>query len=582
MKIDIDNRTRLYAVIGDPISHSLSPVFQNHFIKLRNINAVYIPLRITADNLKNSLELLKNNFAGFNVTIPHKEKIMQYLDKIDPLAVEYGAVNTVKIIGGKLVGYNTDGTGFIKSIENADINLGGKKVLLLGAGGVAKVIASEIIKLGGNLTIANRNIERGIQLKNQLERSYGNSVNVISPRELNTSFDVIINSTSVGMHPDINKSPVDSDILRDAELVYDVIYNPFETRLLKLGNELGAKIINGLPMLIYQGLRSFEIWTGEQATHEEENKIYKTLETEKVSGGHTGPPLFKRVTTPIMGVGTSGGYIGPPLPLMVPNKDVEELGNLEHIRNIIDDCDKKLVAIFEQRLKAVLDVLEYKREHKLPIFQPERERKIFKRVNSYLEHDEFSGELELLYHQILKISRKLQSKHLFPFNIVLIGFMGSGKTSVGTELSTLLEMDYIDTDDIIVRNSGMSINEIFNIYGEAEFRRLETQAIKGLQDTKNTIISCGGGVVLNPENINLLKNNGRIAWLKVSPDEAFDRLLGDNNRPLLKDNFTVGKLSQILESRLPLYEDASDMIIDTDKKNVQEIAREIIKKLLGC
>lgn len=257
------------------------------------------------------------------------------------------------------------------------------------------------------------------------------------------------------------------------------------------------------------------------------------------------------------------------------------MGNLEDARNIIDDCDKKLVEIFEQRLKAVLDVLEYKKEHKLPIFQPERERDIFKKVNSYLKHDKFSDELELLYHQILKISRKLQSKHLFPFNIVLIGFMGSGKTSVGTELSTLLEMDYIDTDDVIVENSGTSINEIFSIYGETEFRRLETQAIKGLQDTRNTIISCGGGVVLNPENIDLLKNNGRVVWLGVSPQEAFSRLSGDNNRPLLKDNFTVEKLSQILESRLPLYKDAGDVIIDTDKKDVQEIAKEIIEKLLS-
>lgn len=255
--------------------------------------------------------------------------------------------------------------------------------------------------------------------------------------------------------------------------------------------------------------------------------------------------------------------------------------SLEDIRNIIDDCDKKLVKIFEQRLKAVLDVLEYKKKNKLPIFQPEREQDILKKVNSYLKHDEFSDELKSLYLKILKISRKLQSKHLFPFNIVLIGFMGSGKTSVGTELSTLLEMDYIDTDKIIVENSEISINEIFDTYGEAEFRKLETKAIEGLQDIKNTIISCGGGVVLNPENVKLLRNNGRIVWLKVSPKEAYNRLLGDNSRPLLKNNFTLEKLSEILKSRLSLYEDAGDIIIDTDEKTIQEIAEEIIEKLLS-
>jgi shikimate dehydrogenase len=235
----VNNETKLYAVIGDPIAHSLSPVFQNYFIELRNINAVYIPLKITAKNLKNSLESLRDNFAGFNVTIPHKENIMQYLDDIDPLATEYGAVNTVKVVDGKLIGYNTDGVGFVKSIENVGVNLGGKRVLLLGAGGVARVIASEIIKPGGNLTIANRNIERGIQLKNQLEESYGTSINVVNPKELNTSFDMIINSTPIGMYPDIDESPVGPDILQDSELVYDVIYNPFETKLLKLGNKFG-------------------------------------------------------------------------------------------------------------------------------------------------------------------------------------------------------------------------------------------------------------------------------------------------------------------------------------------------------
>ena len=256
--------------------------------------------------------------------------------------------------------------------------------------------------------------------------------------------------------------------------------------------------------------------------------------------------------------------------------------NLEDIRNIIDDCDKKLVKVFEQRLKAVLDVLEYKREHKLPIFQPEREQDVLKKVNSYLEHDKFSDELELLYNQILKISKKLQSKYLFPFNIVLVGFMGSGKTSVGTELSILLEMDYIDTDDIIVEDSGISINEIFNTYGEAGFRKLERKAIGGLKDTKNTIISCGGGAVLDFTNIELLRDNGKIVWLKVSPGEILNRLSNDNSRPLLKDSFTLKGLSGILKNRLPLYENAGDIIIDTDGKDVREIAEEIIEKLLEC
>lgn len=313
MKNNVTRETKLYAVIGDPIAHSLSPVFQNYFIRQRNINALYIPLRITSDTLVDSLKFLKNDFAGFNVTIPHKENIMQYLDEIDPLAIEYGAVNTVKVTDGALIGYNTDGMGFTRSLENINMSLKEKQVLLLGAGGAAKVIASEIVKLGGNLTIANRNIERGMQFKTQLEKSYGVFINIIDPSGLNTSsdilnptkpddyadivhpkkpdnhtdmvkpaktntfFDVIINSTSVGMYPDMDKSPINPSILQGAQLLYDIIYNPFETKLLRLGNKFGAKTINGLPMLIYQGLKSFEIWTGEQATHDEEKEIYNML-----------------------------------------------------------------------------------------------------------------------------------------------------------------------------------------------------------------------------------------------------------------------------------------------------------------
>lgn len=278
MKVNFTSKTKLYGVIGDPIAHSLSPVFQNHFIEQKNIDAIYIPLKISTHTLDGSLELLKNNFAGFNVTIPHKESIIPYLDEIDPLAMEYGAVNTVKVVDNKLIGYNTDGIGFTRSIENIDVDLKGKQVLLLGAGGAARVIALEIVKLGGRLTIANRNIHRGQRIKDELKKLYNVSINVVSLDDVNRPFNIIINSTSVGMYPNVDKLPIGPNILEDAELVYDVIYNPFETKLLKLGSKLGAKVMNGLPMLIYQGLKSSEIWTGELATRKEEEEIYRKLE----------------------------------------------------------------------------------------------------------------------------------------------------------------------------------------------------------------------------------------------------------------------------------------------------------------
>lgn len=277
MKVDITSQTKLYGVIGDPISHSLSPVFHNYFLSQRNINGIYIPLKISSNNLASKLKLLKNNFSGFNLTIPHKENIMKYLDEIDDLAMEYGAVNTVKVVDNKLIGYNTDGVGFVKSLEYMKVNLKGKDVLLLGAGGAAKVIALEVVKLGGNLTIANRDIERALQVKNQITKLYDVSINLVKLAELNSSFHVVINSTPIGMYPHINECPISSNLLEGTELVYDLIYNPYETKLLQLASKLGAKTINGLPMLIYQGLKSLEIWTGELATTEEEQVLYNEV-----------------------------------------------------------------------------------------------------------------------------------------------------------------------------------------------------------------------------------------------------------------------------------------------------------------
>lgn len=254
--------------------------------------------------------------------------------------------------------------------------------------------------------------------------------------------------------------------------------------------------------------------------------------------------------------------------------------NLDDIRKIIDDCDRDLVKVFEKRLMAVSDVLEYKKKNNLPILQSSREEEVLNKVKSYLENPEFTSELESLYSHILKTSRQLQSKKLFPFNIVLIGFMGSGKTSVGEHLSKLLEMEYVDTDNLILEKSGKTINEIFEVHGEDYFRKLEMSTIKDLEGYKNTIISCGGGVVLNSENIRILKQNATIVWLKARPQEIYNRISHDKTRPLLKDNFTLAHLEKTLNSRLVLYEDSKDIEIETDGKSIDEVCNEIIGKLI--
>ncbi|MFA5575711.1 MAG: shikimate kinase [Tissierellaceae bacterium] len=251
--------------------------------------------------------------------------------------------------------------------------------------------------------------------------------------------------------------------------------------------------------------------------------------------------------------------------------------DLENIRRTIDYCDRKLVELFETRLRAVLEVMDHKREHKLPIFQPQREAEVLDKIDSYVEERKFAGQVKSLYGEIMRISRELQSSLLFPFNIVLIGFMGSGKSSVGERLSSLLEMKVLDTDRLIVERTGMTIDQIFAEMGESEFRRLERETVLEIHGTANSIISCGGGMVLDPQNIELLKNKGKIIWLNTSPQEIYNRLLGDESRPLLSD-LSLEAIRTLWEKRLPLYEAASDIEIQTDGKTLDEIAEEILSR----
>lgn len=269
----------MYAVIGNPISHSLSPVIHNSFFDRKGLNSIYVPLKIEETDLAQGLLMLRTNFQGFNVTIPHKEAIIPYLDEVHEIARRYGAVNTVQVVDGKLIGYNTDGFGFLKSLRDVEINVQEKKVLLLGAGGSARVVAYEILQAGGILTIAIRNPMKGIQLKEELEAGTGCSVNLMKLEDVTEAFDCVINSTPVGMYPEIEVSPISQEILEGAELVYDLIYNPYQTKLLHMAEQQGCKAINGLPMLVYQALKSLEIWTGEKLSVEEEKALYKEVET---------------------------------------------------------------------------------------------------------------------------------------------------------------------------------------------------------------------------------------------------------------------------------------------------------------
>jgi len=256
-----------------------------------------------------------------------------------------------------------------------------------------------------------------------------------------------------------------------------------------------------------------------------------------------------------------------------------QIDKLFQLRQEIDECDKTLVQSFRRRMELVLEVLKYKRENKLPILNVQREEEVIHKAQAYLEDSRFDKEVEELFRDIMKICRRLQSKSLFPFNIVLIGFMGTGKSIIGRDLVKRLEMPCKDTDAMIVKRSGMEISEIFERHGEAYFRELESQVVKEVSQETNTIIFCGGGVVLNKENVNNLRRGGRLILLRAKPETILERLTGDETRPVLKDNLSLEGIQEIMNKRNQAYNEAADIAIDTDNKSVEEISLEIINKL---
>ncbi|ARE86147.1 chorismate mutase [Clostridium formicaceticum] len=254
--------------------------------------------------------------------------------------------------------------------------------------------------------------------------------------------------------------------------------------------------------------------------------------------------------------------------------------DLEELRQEIDACDEMIVKNFERRMELVMEVLAYKREKGLPVFHPEREQQVMEKVLTSFSHTNLPEEIQQLYKEIMKISRKLQSKRLFPYSIALIGFMGTGKTTIAEDLAEKLEMRSVDIDTLIQEKMGMTIGEIFENYGEAHFRKMESDTVEELSVERNMILSCGGGVVLSPYNVMNLKKNSKTVLLRALPETIHKRLQGDSSRPLLKGKMHLEHIEDLLEKRKPLYNEAADFIVDTDGKTIDEISKEIIKKLL--
>ncbi|MBF0225966.1 MAG: shikimate dehydrogenase [Desulfobacterales bacterium] len=254
----INASTSLFCVIGDPVSHSLSPIMHNAAFEHLNINAVYLAFNVK--NVDSAISGIRDlGIKGTSVTIPHKVKVMNFLDKIDDTALKIGAVNTIVNQDGKLLGFNTDCLGAVKALMNKT-PIKNKKVVLLGAGGAARAIGFGILNEGGNLSILNILEDEGQSLAKSL------GVNYYHLSEYKkVDYEILINTTPVGMFPDVDKSPIPKDGIIKGSVIMDIIYNPLKTKLLHDAEAEGCLTIDGTNMFVYQGAIQFEMWTHQKA-----------------------------------------------------------------------------------------------------------------------------------------------------------------------------------------------------------------------------------------------------------------------------------------------------------------------------
>lgn len=280
MKIDF-SANKAFGLIGYPLGHSMSGIIHKELFRLSDINASYsmieVEPKLLAEQFSNELKKLN----GFNVTIPHKINIIPFLDELSFKAELFGSVNTVEISDGKIIGHNTDCGGFLRALEMADISLSGR-VLLCGSGGVARMLAFETVLAGAELTIAVRDsdIPAANQIKQEIKDKLDKDCGVIMLSEAEEGYDLIINGTPVGMYPNVDACPLSEKIVKSAGAVFDVIYNPIETKLIKYAKQAGLKCSSGLSMLVWQAAIAEEIWNGVKFSYEDINKVIAITEKE--------------------------------------------------------------------------------------------------------------------------------------------------------------------------------------------------------------------------------------------------------------------------------------------------------------
>lgn len=281
--MEINGKTEVCGLIGNPVEHTLSPVIHNTLAELMGINMVYLPFPVSSEHLQEAVKGAKAlHIKGLNVTVPYKEKVLPWLVEVDEAARVIGAVNTLEAAAGGYKGYNTDMPGLYRAMISDDVRVDGAEALILGAGGVARAAAFMLADKAGKITILNRTPEKAWAIAKEVNRYAGRQVaealEAERYRELPGKDYLVIQATNLGMYPDTERALIeDQDFYRKVRVGYELIYNPFRTRFMQMVEAAGGRAFNGLKLLLYQGIIAFEIWNHCEVTREQADLVYGRL-----------------------------------------------------------------------------------------------------------------------------------------------------------------------------------------------------------------------------------------------------------------------------------------------------------------
>lgn len=444
-----------YALFGWPLGHTMSPELHAQLFRAARMDADYIAVAVPPEQLAEAMELARQKLRGINLTIPHKKQVIGLLDSVDQSAMDLNSVNTVQLKDGVATGYNTDIFGFAATLEKDGIALRDRKVVMLGYGGAAAVMAYHCAQEGAHLFITGRSLEKAEILRKQLLTSIPNArIETCTRRKIPRDAQIVVNGTPLGMFPQEEKKPL-YFLPRKTEYVFDAIYNPPLTATMRLATNKKTKTRNGLYMLVMQAAAAQTIWSGTQF----ESSTCDTI------------------------------------------------------------CRRLLAQMAVKRL-----------------------------------HDKYGKK-----------------------QLVLCGFMGSGKTTVGRKLSRLTGLPHIDLDNYLEEREGCTISHIFETQGEQAFRNLETKYLREICAMDGAVISLGGGAVLRPENIAVIKEHGFLIHLDTPFFRIVKNLSASAHRPLLDGSADkLAETRRLYNARKNIYRRVADRSVRSPRLS------ELIEHLLNC